>query len=699
LAAQEGKNRLSLFLPPEMEVRYEILRPIGQGGMGQVFLAESKKNRDLVAIKVLRFQNDEQHAQRFRRECQIMERLRHPHIIRLLEYGDGEGGAFLVMPYVEGKPLDDGPPPDNPLAFMMQVGEALQAVHDLGLVHRDVKPSNIMVDHNQEPVLIDFGIVFDESRTRMTQTGGMVGTLSYMAPELLEGVKAGPAADWFAWGITAYQLLEGHPPFLPGEVMAAIHERNLPPVTLKELRRYPVLAEASLWCLSFEPTRRPRHIDQMKGLLKLPECALGRFLRAEKNPAAGTGERSKRLIRNTRSIGGFARLASPKSGVNPGSQLDQTYELALDLIQVGDLIGAESILRKVVYRDPRHLPALRELCFLLVEEKQFEEALRPFQEAIAMDPEDPELLFFQGVALDRLGRGEEAELYFRRFLGVSLEDCQSARKHAQSKLKSRSLPVKDPTAGKETQTSPSSISQLPRNSFSPAFSFVFLLLLWGISYPFFGESQGDPSRSSSGTYTLSRALALEVDVFLGESNQGGPEVGRIRDVIRGELARDRNPVLAMDDFVDLSQLLGKEGRDGVPILRELTKYGSRSTALVTLKDLMRTGCPAGERAVFELARRWGVHKQDEKVDFALLQLKQSRYPETWRGLLHLMGLFADKRRQHPSYGIALLRLENVLKQGPPSVVDPVLREMQLAWTKGERNRLINRLIRELEKVD
>lgn len=205
--------------------RYEIQREIGRGGMAVVFLARDPRLDRVVALKLIRSGAfPDEHAasmmERFRREAKALAKLNHPNIVKVLDYGDYQGAPFLVMEYLEGGTLKDIKKPirvDAAVRLIRPVAEALRYVHHEGLLHRDVKPSNIMITNDRRVVLTDFGIakwIHGEGELRtLTGTGVGIGTPEYMAPEQGRGKQVDERSDLYALAIVLYELVTGVKPF------------------------------------------------------------------------------------------------------------------------------------------------------------------------------------------------------------------------------------------------------------------------------------------------------------------------------------------------------------------------------------------------------------------------------------------------------------------------------------------------------
>jgi tRNA A-37 threonylcarbamoyl transferase component Bud32/tetratricopeptide (TPR) repeat protein len=202
--------------------QYRLLSCIGSGGMGVVHLAQSLKDKTRhVAIKILKEEllTNEENRRRFKREGEIMDRLQHPNIVKVFERGEDNGRHYLALEYLSGRTLEEfiKETPNWPLwrklTIMIQVCSALRAVHDSGIVHRDLKPSNIMIcnadDGTEQAKLLDFGLAHLWYHSKLTQTGVIMGTLCYQAPEQFETLSSGPKTDIYALGLIFYEILRG----------------------------------------------------------------------------------------------------------------------------------------------------------------------------------------------------------------------------------------------------------------------------------------------------------------------------------------------------------------------------------------------------------------------------------------------------------------------------------------------------------
>ncbi|WP_461027567.1 nSTAND1 domain-containing NTPase, partial [Streptomyces sparsus] len=200
--------------------RYRIERLLGRGGMGEVYRALDTLHDRHVALKVLSDTADERYARRLRREAELVTRLAHPHIVDVLESGESDGRLYVAMRLVDGsdlrRVLGAGPlTPRRAVRVLAQVAGALDAAHEGGIVHRDVKPSNILIGASDDAYLTDFGIArpLDAEATRLTRTGSYVGSLDYISPEQLRGHEVTGTADVYALACVLYECLTGKVPF------------------------------------------------------------------------------------------------------------------------------------------------------------------------------------------------------------------------------------------------------------------------------------------------------------------------------------------------------------------------------------------------------------------------------------------------------------------------------------------------------
>lgn len=279
--------------------RYELTEQIGTGGMATVWKATDTLLGRSVAIKRLlpHLANDPASAQRFKREAQAAASLNHPGIVTVFDTGEDEDGPFIVLELIEGETLaarlaGAGPfDPASVVDMVSQVGSALDHAHALGVVHRDIKPANLILDPDGRVRLADFGIARTiDDPTTVTVTGDLIGTISYLAPEIVEGHPATPASDIYSLGAVAYELLAGSPPFA-GETPAALLEavRSSEPPGLGGVAP-DQMADAVAQAMAKDPAQRPTSAGSFAAaLMGTATLVLGRptSLGAEMYPSRG----------------------------------------------------------------------------------------------------------------------------------------------------------------------------------------------------------------------------------------------------------------------------------------------------------------------------------------------------------------------------------------------------------------------------
>jgi len=284
---------------------YRILEKLGQGGMGVVYKAEDTKLRRTVALKFLGPQvlGSEEARTRFLHEAQAAAGLDHPNICTIHEIGEAEGQTFIVMAFVEGKSLKEclaaGPLQlSEVLDFSIHAAEGLLQAHEKGIVHRDIKSSNIMVSRSGQITIMDFGLATSTEQTQLTKTGTTLGTVAYMSPEQARGEPVDHRADIWSLGVVLYEMIAGQLPFGGAHEQAVVYSiLNEKPRPLRDIRKdvTPDLQRIISRALAKDPASRHANVRKLwKDLTGLRDR-----LRAQAAPPEGF-TRFLRAVRETR---------------------------------------------------------------------------------------------------------------------------------------------------------------------------------------------------------------------------------------------------------------------------------------------------------------------------------------------------------------------------------------------------------------
>jgi len=264
--------------------RYVLDHPLGTGGMAEVWRARDDRLGRSVAIKFLapRLASDPEFLVRFFSEAQSVARISHRNVVDVLDFGKFEERPYLVMEFVPGGTLTDlvgePLPPERAFTIVEQVASGLGAAHAIGLVHRDVKPGNILIDESGEAKIADFGISSADGAEKLTATGAAIGSPHYISPEQVSGVGAGPASDVYSLGVVLYELLTGVRPF-DGDNITAIAiahvDRDPEPPSAHNPELGPATDALVLRMLAKDPNARFEDGTALAGALRTRHTAAG----------------------------------------------------------------------------------------------------------------------------------------------------------------------------------------------------------------------------------------------------------------------------------------------------------------------------------------------------------------------------------------------------------------------------------------
>jgi eukaryotic-like serine/threonine-protein kinase len=258
--------------------RYRVIRRLGSGGMADVYCAQDQQLGRQVALKLLyrHFAEDEQFVERFRREASSAAGLQHPSIVGIYDRGEWNGTYYIAMEYIEGRTLKDvirerGPaPPEAAADIVLQILRAARYAHQRGIVHRDIKPHNVLIDDEGRVKVTDFGIA-RAGASDMTETGLIMGTSQYLSPEQAQGKPVDARSDLYSIGIVLYEMLTGRVPFdAESPVAVALKQVSEPPVPPRQLvpEIPPALDAVVLRALEKDPARRFADADEFIAALQ-----------------------------------------------------------------------------------------------------------------------------------------------------------------------------------------------------------------------------------------------------------------------------------------------------------------------------------------------------------------------------------------------------------------------------------------------
>ncbi len=266
--------------------RYRLERRIGTGGMADVYLAEDETLGRQVAIKILadRYTQDEGFVERFRREATAAAGLNHPSIVSIYDRGEADGAYYIAMEYIEGPTLKEeitsrAPLPEaEAVGYAQQVLQALEFAHRRGVIHRDIKPHNMMLTPDGLLKVTDFGIARAANQVEMTEVGSIVGTAQYLSPEQARGQTVGPQSDIYSLGVVLYEMLTGEVPFTGSSAveiaMKQVNERPVPPSQKNRLVS-PAVEAIVMRALAKDPSMRFRSAREMADELERARRGLG----------------------------------------------------------------------------------------------------------------------------------------------------------------------------------------------------------------------------------------------------------------------------------------------------------------------------------------------------------------------------------------------------------------------------------------
>ena len=407
---------------------YHLVRLLGEGGFAEVYLGEHVYLGTQAAIKVLHTQLTTDDIETFRTEARTIAQLEHPHIVRVLDFGVEGKTPFLVMSYATNGTLRQRHPKGSrlPLAtvvsYVKQLADALQYAHDEKLVHRDVKPENMLVGKRQEILLSDFGIAVMAQSSRYQNAQDMAGTITYMAPEQIQG-KPRPASDQYSLGIVIYEWLTGTRPFHGSLTEMVGQQLSASPPPLRE--KLPTIShsveEVVMKALAKEPKERFARVSDLA--IALEEASKSAQIQAP--VVSSTPEQPPQPVNiaystNQPSSVPKEVITSPDQSF-PRGNLSQVQKStgewltdALKLLEAESYAEALTTSNIVLALDPNLAYAYNVKGLSLYHLKHYTEALTSLDRAVTLNPHDAYAHFGRGLTLVQLKRYTEAHSAFEQ---------------------------------------------------------------------------------------------------------------------------------------------------------------------------------------------------------------------------------------------------------------------------------------------
>jgi len=465
--------------------RYQIIEELGKGGMGKVYKALDKEVEERVAVKLIKpeIAAEEKTILRFRNELKIARKISHKNVCRMFDLGREGDTHYITMEYVSGEDLKSSLRRMGPLSvgkavwIAKQVCEGLAEAHRLGVVHRDLKPQNIMIDREGNARIMDFGIARSLKATGLTEDGGVIGTPEHMSPEQVEGKKADQRSDIYSMGVILYEMVTGRVPF-EGKTPMSVASKHLTqrPREPRELNAQVSegLSGVIMRCMEKERERRYQSVEEL--LLDLEEIERGvpttdRVV-PERKPITSreitvTFNLRKLLIPASVVVGVavvgvilWQFILVPKTKEKFPSSVPSKEEIlvaAQESWKDKDYSEALDRFKKVLTVEPENFEAQISIATILKEQDEIDKAIEEFEKAIDLDSTDPRSYKQLAEIFEGKQESEKVVYYYKKYLSTAPESSDFGeinkkvnKLEAQLQLtEKRDRPVTEP-GGRET---------------------------------------------------------------------------------------------------------------------------------------------------------------------------------------------------------------------------------------------------------
>lgn len=428
--------------------RYQIIEELGRGGMGNVYKVLDKELGEKVALKLLKpeIAADNNIIERFRNELKFARKITHKNVCRMFDFSKAEMTPYITMEYVSGEDLKStlrrvGPLSTGKVVYIAkQVCEGLLEAHKLSVVHRDLKPQNIMIDKKGHAHIMDFGIARSMKSKGVTTSGMMIGTPEYMSPEQVEGKPVDVRADIYAMGVILYEMTTGTTPFTGDTAISvAIKHTREKPRNPREINDHiPVeLSRLTLKCLEKDRGKRPQNVEELLEELNKIERQFPTTDRVIPDKPSTSRESTvsftpKKLFLPALIVIGAVIIMLAAWKFTPLPEIFKKSPTPLPERQVEDAMSAASQFwkdkeyskaynqyKKVLELEPGHFEAQFGLANTLKAQEKFDEAIPEYEKAIALDDADPRSYGQLGLIYEQKQEPDKALQYYKKYLEIA----------------------------------------------------------------------------------------------------------------------------------------------------------------------------------------------------------------------------------------------------------------------------------------
>ncbi len=455
LTLQETPSKLTIG--SSFAGRYQIIEELGKGGMGTVYKALDTEIEERVAVKLLKpeIAADENMIRRFRDELKLARKITHKNVCRMYDINEHENIKYITMEYVPGEDLKSsirrmGPLTAGKAVFIAkQMCKGLKEAHELGVVHRDLKPQNIMIDKDGNARIMDFGIARSLKTKGITETGMMIGTPHYISPEQVTGKDLDQRSDIYSLGIIIFEMVTGRVPF-EGETpmnIAFMHKTEKVPDPRKINAHVPLdLSRMILKCMEKEKEKRYQSAKEVLSDLRKIEKEIPTtdrvLLKKESSTARAMVAKLglKKLLIPALAIIALAivviiirmylppsEISKPSTAPAVSSEKENYFITGKEYWEDKNYSEATNLFKKILELEPENLEALLSLASILKEQSKIDEAIPEYEKVIALNNLDPRAYDKLGEIFEQKQELEKATHYFKKYLETAPQDSDFKR--------------------------------------------------------------------------------------------------------------------------------------------------------------------------------------------------------------------------------------------------------------------------------